>query len=102
MTDSIVHAFSPQMNPDALTHDQLRREFLRQQEELFEKDLELVELRTQLVLLDKTAQRLDGLLTKVCELRLDNCWGDLYAEIDRMAEHYQQQKLRRAAEGVVH
>lgn len=90
-----VHMAITLMNPESLTREQLNTEFTRLQNEAFSKDIELAAFKAGL-------QKLDQMLCGLLEMRIANRWADLHAELDRMTEHYQEQKARQPAERKVH
>lgn len=93
--DVVVHQFSTLVNAEKLSPEQLRAEVTRMGDELFLKDCQLAQQKEWL-------QKLHRMLANVCELRLANRWGDLHAEIDRMAEHYKSTLASAQAERKVH
>lgn len=93
--DVVVHQFSTLVNADKLSPEQLRVEVKRMGEELFAKDCQLAQQKEWL-------HKLHRMLATVCELRLANRYGDLHAEIDRMAEHYKATLASAQAERKVH
>lgn len=93
--DIVVHQFSVQVNADKLSTAQLRAEVKRMGDELLIKDCQLAQQKEWL-------HKLHRMLATVCELRLANRWGDLHAEIDRMADHYKSTLASAQAERKVH
>ncbi len=93
--DIVVHAFATWANPDTLPEPELRQALRDANKELLRLDVEVSALKV-------TVHSLDRTLSRICELRLANKWADLHAEIDRMAEYYQQQKAKQQQAGRVH
>lgn len=82
--DVTVHRCTTLMNPDALTPEQLREEFIRLQGETFAKDLQIVQLQS-------AALNVDRLLRKLVQFRLDGRTPDLLDELDSMAGYLREQ-----------
>jgi hypothetical protein len=82
-TDVAVHQCVTLMNPDALTPEQLRAEFVRLQGEAFAKDLQIVQLQS-------AALNVDRLLRKLVQMRLDGQTASLLDELDAMAGYLRE------------
>jgi hypothetical protein len=93
MSEVIVHACSTLCNPDRLTDQQVREELKRATDELFSKDLQLIELKAQV-------HALNNILVKLAELQVADRFEDLQSEMQRLAAHYQQQKAVQSARQV--
>ncbi|MCV4272324.1 hypothetical protein OH710_06680 [Pseudomonas capsici] len=94
MSESIVvHACSTLCNPDRLSKQQLRVELNRANEELFSKDLLIIEAKNQVC-------ALNDFLIKLAKLQLDGNTDQIQAEIQALANRYQQ--IQAQAEVKVH
>ncbi|NMX60226.1 hypothetical protein [Pseudomonas sp. WS 5079] len=93
MSEVIVHACSTLCNPDLLTDQQVREELKRATTELFNKDLQIIELK-------QYARQLDNILVKLAQLQIAGNLSDVHSELQRLAAHYQQQKAAQSARQV--
>ncbi|QLG96439.1 hypothetical protein HZF02_15895 [Pseudomonas yamanorum] len=71
----------------------MRDELKRATDELFSKDLKIIELK-------EYVHRLDNVLVKLARLQLAGKYGDIHIEIQRLAAHYQLQQAAQAAKQV--
>ncbi|APC18575.1 hypothetical protein BLL42_23730 [Pseudomonas frederiksbergensis] len=90
MSEVIVHACSTLCNPDLLSEQQVRAELKRANDELFGKDLKIIELKEQVHALNAT-------LVKLAKLQLAGNYRDIYSEMQRLAVHYQEQTAAHSA-----
>ncbi len=91
MSESIVfHACSTLCNPDLLSEHQVRAELKRTNDELFGKDLKIIELKEQV-------HALDAILVRLAKLQISGNYSEIYNEMQRLAAHYQEQKVAQAA-----
>lgn len=95
MSEVIVHACSPLCNPDLLSEQQVRAELKRANDELFGKDLKIIELKEQVHSLNTT-------LVRLAKLQLAGNYSDIYSEMQRLAAYYQQQKAAQQTASQVH
>ncbi|AKA25682.1 hypothetical protein [Pseudomonas chlororaphis] len=93
MSDAIVHACSTLCNPDLLSEQQARAELKRVNDALFGKDLKIIELKEQVHSLNAT-------LVKLAKLQLAGNYSDIYSEMQRLGDYYQQQMAVLAARQV--
>lgn len=93
MSETIVHACSTLCNPDRLGKPQLREELKRANGELFSKDLQIMELKTQV-------RALNDMLVNLAKLQIAGNTAQLQAEVQSLARHYQQ--IQAQAERKVH
>ncbi|WP_044463697.1 hypothetical protein [Pseudomonas sp. MRSN 12121] len=93
MNDVIVHACSTLCNPDLLSEQQVRAELKRANDELFGKDLKIIELKEQVHSLNTT-------LVRLAKLQLAGNYSDIYSEMQRLGDYYQQQMAALAARQV--
>ncbi|NNA49728.1 hypothetical protein HBO17_06630 [Pseudomonas lactis] len=71
----------------------MRAELKRATEELFSKDLQIIQLK-------EYVHRLDGILVKLAQLQLVGKYSDIHTELQRLAAHYQLQQAAQAAKQV--
>lgn len=93
MSEVIVHACSPLCNPDLLSEQQVRTELKRANDELFGKDLKIIELKEQV-------HALNAILVKLAKLQLAGNYSDIYSEMQRLGDFYQEQTAANAARRV--
>ncbi|OLF53770.1 hypothetical protein [Pseudomonas chlororaphis] len=93
MSEVIVHACSTLCNPDLLSEQQVRAELKRANDELFSKDLKIIELKEQVHSLNTT-------LVRLAKLQLAGNYSDIYSEMQRLGDYYQQQMAAHAARQV--
>lgn len=93
MSEVIAHACSTLCNPDLLSEQQVRAELKRANDELFGKDLKIIELKEQVHSLNTT-------LVRLAKLQLAGNYSDIYSEMQRLGDYYQQQMAARAARQV--
>lgn len=93
MSEVIVHACSPLCNPDLLSEQQVRAELKRANDELFGKDLKIIELKEQVHSLNTT-------LVRLAKLQLAGNYRDIYSEMQRLGDFYQEQAAANAARRV--
>ncbi|HHR0444947.1 TPA: hypothetical protein ACSXXW_000946 [Pseudomonas aeruginosa] len=87
----ITHAYTPLMDVDAMSEEDCRLALKDVLREGFEKDLELVELKT-------VSHKLDGMLIKLIDLFIAGSFSKLHTELQCMAVYLQERRAQKSTE----
>lgn len=90
MDNLSVHMGATLTNPDSLNEAELREALTAANQQLFQRDLKIVELQQQ-------SLRLGSCIATICDQVLATDWANLGTTLSRLAANYQQQKAALAA-----
>lgn len=93
MTQLITHAYTPMMNVDGMSEQDVRQALKDLLQEAFMKDQQLVELKVGIT-------KLDDMLVKLLDLFIAEKYSKLHAEMKPMAEYLQEQRAAKTARKV--
>lgn len=93
MTQLITHAYTPMMNVDAMSEQDVRQALKDLLQEGFAKDQQLIQLKIG-------SHKLNDMLVKLLDLFISENYSKLHAEMKPMAEYLQEQRAATAARKV--